>query len=283
MPALGTDERKDISLVCFFSGNDGDPDPDPDIRFPLMKQNSSILSVIQLLFVSVIFISSYSHGMTNSAATKRNNVQKLQSIGMEKRDLPVHKDLPRASVLVPLFMQNEKLHVLLTQRPMKLKSHPGEVCFPGGRQDVEDGGDDIVTAFRETYEEVGLAKSSFQPLCRLSTVESRNGLCVTPIVALWRPLTENNENSIWSCMKISEDEVESAFAVPLDFFLEENGNLAEKTEIPWSGGRFTMRKYYYQEESESSKRTFKVWGLTAHIVHEVAMIAMNKNLDDDDS
>jgi len=47
-------------------------------------------------------------------------------------------------------------YLLLTKRPEKMKSHPGQVCFPGGKQDEADGNDDVFTAVRETWEEVGI-------------------------------------------------------------------------------------------------------------------------------
>ena len=51
---------------------------------------------------------------------------------------------------------SSSIHVLFTQRPQNMKSHGGEVCFPGGKQDPEDNGCDITTALREANEEVGL-------------------------------------------------------------------------------------------------------------------------------
>lgn len=182
---------------------------------------------------------------------------------MDCKDLPVHKGLPRASVLVPLFQKDDgQLHVLLTQRPLHLKSHPGEVCFPGGRQDPEDNGDDVVTALREAQEEVGLESDCITTLCRLSTEESKNGLCVTPIVALLNPPTVVEQ------LQASEAEVAAIFTVPLSFFLDDD-NLTDKFDVPWSGSIFTVRTYMYA----TADNTFKIWGLTAHIIHRVACIA----------
>lgn len=195
-------------------------------------------------------------------------IGRLKTVGMQVRDLAVHKEMPRASVLVPLVVREEKLHVLLTQRPLHLKSHPGEVCFPGGRQDPEDEGNDVETALREAHEEVGLERSCIQPLCRLVTIESRGGLCVTPVVALLEP------PDIVDQLQVSKDEVAAAFTVPLDYFLEQNGNLVEKYDVPWSGGTFTLRTYNYSEDDDT---TYKVWGLTAHIIHQVARIAIEES------
>ena len=78
----------------------------------------------------------------------------LAGVGLSNKDRPQHSSLPRASVLVPLFFDeadgtDDQPRLLLTQRPMRLSSHPGEVCFPGGRQEPSDDGDDVTTALRE--------------------------------------------------------------------------------------------------------------------------------------
>ena len=216
--------------------------------------------VIPLDKLSVVLLLKSVLSMTTLA-----EIDRLKAFGLHHKDLKEHKDLRRASVLVPLFLEGDALlRVLLTQRPLHLKSHPGEVAFPGGKQDPEDKEDDIETALREAWEEVGLAREYIQPICRLSTIESRNGLCVTPIVGLVEPASAMDQ------LQISKDEVEEAFTVPLDYFLDQNGNLSDQFDVPWSGGIFTVRTYYYVSESE---KRFKIWGLTAHILHQVASLA----------
>jgi len=44
----------------------------------------------------------------------------------------------RASVLIPLLESEGELFVLLTQRSKQLRSHAGQVSFPGGKQDTQD-------------------------------------------------------------------------------------------------------------------------------------------------
>jgi hypothetical protein len=115
-----------------------------------------------------------------------------------------------ASVL--LLLSNDG-YVLLTQRSFQLRTHPGEVALPGGKQDPQDQNDDVITALRETQEEVGLDfmqdwriqkqkqqlqqapnkkdynnatnpntnfswEEGLQILCRLPTIESIHHLCV---------------------------------------------------------------------------------------------------------
>jgi peroxisomal coenzyme A diphosphatase NUDT7 len=204
-----------------------------------------------------------------------NVLDRLQIVGMNRKDHTQHQSLTRASVLVPLLVRggddsNEaSVWVLLTKRPETLRTHAGEVCFPGGKQDPQDDCDDVVTALRETREEVGIESSHVRPLCRLESVESYTGLCVTPIVGWIDPATFGEPENL----KLSENEVEVAFVVPLAYFIHDE-NLSSKEIVEWRGGTFELRTYHYRSEGG---RTFRIWGLTAYIAHQVAMIALNEH------
>jgi hypothetical protein len=78
-----------------------------------------------------------------------------------KESQPPHSQLKRASVLVVLITQD--WHILLMRRSKHLRSHPGEVCFPDGKQDPEDHQDDYVTALRETIDYCVRLKISPEP------------------------------------------------------------------------------------------------------------------------
>jgi len=59
-----------------------------------------------------------------------------------------------AAVMLPLLETSEGLSILFQVRSMDLKWQPGDICFPGGRREPEDG-DLAVTAARELEEELG--------------------------------------------------------------------------------------------------------------------------------
>jgi 8-oxo-dGTP pyrophosphatase MutT (NUDIX family) len=98
-----------------------------------------------------------------------------------------------AAVLVPLYLQDDEPHVVLTRRREDLRRHAGEISFPGGRQDPEDA-DLCATALREAEEEIGLARDGVELVGALQPVPTiATGYAVYPFVGLiepgqsWRP------------------------------------------------------------------------------------------------
>lgn len=75
--------------------------------------------------------------------------------------------------------------VLLTQRSETMRSHPGQVSFPGGGIDDSDS-DPVAAALREAHEEVDLDASEVTVLGELPAVPlSVTGFHVTPVVGWW--------------------------------------------------------------------------------------------------
>ena len=64
-------------------------------------------------------------------------------------------------MLVPLYVQDGRLHAVFTKRRDDLRRHPGEISFPGGRQD-DDESDLRLTALREAEEEIGLPREAVE-------------------------------------------------------------------------------------------------------------------------
>ena len=72
----------------------------------------------------------------------------------------------RAAVLVPLYSHQDRLHIVFTKRTDLVQSHKGEISFPGGARDPEDG-DLVQTALRESEEEIGLKAEHIEVIGQL--------------------------------------------------------------------------------------------------------------------
>ena len=96
---------------------------------------------------------------------------------------PAFNELPerRASVLIPLLEREGQTLLLLTKRSEKLRSHSGQVSFPGGKQDEQDQSS-LETALREAREEIGLESKSVRILGCLDQIISLHFYLVTPFV-----------------------------------------------------------------------------------------------------
>lgn len=92
-----------------------------------------------------------------------------------------------AAVLVPLYLADGELHVVLTRRRADLRRHAGEVSFPGGRQD-DDETDLRLTALREAHEEIGLPPDDVELVGALTpTPTLATNYAVYPFVGLIEP------------------------------------------------------------------------------------------------
>jgi 8-oxo-dGTP pyrophosphatase MutT (NUDIX family) len=90
-----------------------------------------------------------------------------------------------SSVIFPLFAaKNAETGILLTMRSRHLKSHPGQISFPGGVQEL--GEDLLETALREWEEEMGTSRQEIEILGRHRGLDTRTGYHITPYLAIYR-------------------------------------------------------------------------------------------------
>jgi 8-oxo-dGTP pyrophosphatase MutT (NUDIX family) len=114
-----------------------------------------------------------------------------------------------AAVLAPLYEDAGELFVVLTRRTWNLRSHQGEVSFPGGRHDDTDP-DLWETALRESREEIALDTSLVErigELDHLATVTSRS--FIVPYVGALpgRPQTTANPGEVSAVLHVSVAEL----------------------------------------------------------------------------
>ncbi len=167
-----------------------------------------------------------------------------------RAEFAAHKSRRAAAVLVPVIMRADGLQILLTQRPDHMKSHAGQISFPGGKVERHDQ-NIIDTALRETEEEVGIARHFIEPIGVLERYCTGTGFDITPIVALVQPDF---------VLKIDPNEVAEAFEVPLRFLMDDNGY--ETHNWDWKG-----KTYYFHAISYGE---YYIWGATAGILRNLS-------------
>ncbi|XP_041078257.1 peroxisomal coenzyme A diphosphatase NUDT7 [Polyodon spathula] len=188
---------------------------------------------------------------------KTNTILKRYDIGRKFSHL---SSLPKASVLIPLFVRNGELHVLMTVRSVELKNGGGEVCFPGGKCEPKDH-DEIDTALREAREEIGLPPDKVEVIGRLVPVISKAGILVTPVMAFIEETFQAQP---------SPDEVSDVFTVPLHYFINPAHHTAQ--DFPGLPGRL----HFFTYGEPKTGKSYLIWGLTALLALLVAVLALGK-------
>jgi 8-oxo-dGTP pyrophosphatase MutT (NUDIX family) len=148
-----------------------------------------------------------------------------------------------AAVLIPVIAHPAELTVLFTQRTAHLKSHAGQVSFPGGRAEPDDASAEF-TALREAGEEIGLAAERVEVLARLPDYRTRTGFRVTPVIGVVMPPL---------VLKPDAREVEAVFEVPLAFLLDPKNR--QRRTRQYQGQEVGYFVFEYQERV--------IWGATA--------------------
>ena len=160
------------------------------------------------------------------------------------------KPLRPAAVLVPVWLRPKGAALILTKRSSRLKHHPGQIAFPGGKVDATDASPEAA-ALRESQEEIGLDPSRVTILGTLPVHETVTGFAVIPFVGLIRgPFDPRPEAG----------EVEEVFTVPVSHVLAPARYAVERRR--WLG---EWRRYYAVPYGP-----YYIWGATARILRGLA-------------
>lgn len=159
----------------------------------------------------------------------------------------------RPSAVLLLFGEtDERPDILLTERATTLRSHAGQVSFPGGAIDPDDDGP-VGTAVREGAEETGLDPSGVDVLSTLPTLWIPvSNFAVTPVLAWWRRPSPVNV--------VDPGEVASVHRVPLEQLLD-------------PANRFQVRHPSGTTGPAFRAGSLLVWGFTALVLSRLFEVA----------
>jgi 8-oxo-dGTP pyrophosphatase MutT (NUDIX family) len=169
-----------------------------------------------------------------------------------------------SAVLVPLFEEAGETRVVLTRRAAHLRTHTGEVSFPGGRLDTGESPED--GARREAAEEVGLDTAALELVGRLSELRTfSSSSSITPVVGLLpgRPALAPNPA-----------EVEHVFDVALadlaadGVFREERWRVPGRPRTPFTDAEGWFPVWFFELPHDI------VWGATARMLVELLRLAL---------
>ncbi|MFC4624895.1 CoA pyrophosphatase [Daeguia caeni] len=152
-----------------------------------------------------------------------------------------------AAVLIGVVDRGEEATVLLTQRTAHLRQHSGQISFPGGSIDPEDGSAENA-ALREADEEIGLAQDRADIVGYLPRYLTGSGFSITPILAVVRTPVELKPNPV---------EVADIFEVPLSFLMNP-ANHIRASRVLENG----QKRYFYAMPYQERY----IWGITAGII-----------------
>jgi 8-oxo-dGTP pyrophosphatase MutT (NUDIX family) len=152
----------------------------------------------------------------------------------------------QAAVLVPLVDYREGMSIVFGQKADNLRTHAGQISFPGGR--IEPGDDDeVAAALREAQEEVGIDPDRVEIVGRLNTHRAGSGYAIAPVVGIVEPPVTLRPDGV---------EVIDAFEVPLDFLIDPRNHRRES--MFWRGADRWYSVFEYQDRY--------IWGATAAIL-----------------
>jgi 8-oxo-dGTP pyrophosphatase MutT (NUDIX family) len=178
--------------------------------------------------------------------------QMKMSITVNGRNLRTFQptlDARKSAVMLLIKNINTEPEILFTLRSSTLKSHSGQISFPGGR--IENDETPLEAALRETQEETGIENGNIEILGKLSElfVPPSNSIIYPFVGAL-----DNNFDFI-----LSETEVEEAFFVKFDFFLDKNNLKFQK----WN-----REGIIYDVPCWNVGKNVPLWGATAMMLNE---------------
>lgn len=185
-------------------------------------------------------------------------VERLRRLHAEGHAAPVdrlhqdHRALPetlRPAAVLAAITERERPGFLLIHRPSNMRSHPGQVAFPGGK--IDPGEDAVEAALREANEELGIDPADVTVIGASDVYRTGTGYAVTPVIAVVPPDLELRPNPT---------EVAKWFEAPVDFVFDSANH--QRQSAFWDGAERFYIEILWQEH--------RIWGVTAAIIANLA-------------
>tara|TARA_Y100000590_G_scaffold147621_1_gene169472 strand:- start:15455 stop:16027 length:573 start_codon:yes stop_codon:yes gene_type:complete len=155
-----------------------------------------------------------------------------------------------------LFRSNNNQHeIMLIKRSKRLRTHPGEWAFPGGK--IENNDNNLRdTFFREIKEEVGIDKKNINLIGRIKSFVTTTGYVVVPYVGI---LNDGYK------IDINHEEVDKYFFLDFSLFYHKENH------------RTITFLNSYNEEKLITHNSYAIkgkyiWGATAKIIRYISNI-----------
>ncbi len=159
------------------------------------------------------------------------------------------------SVLVLFYLRQTNCHLVLTRRQPDLRTHAGQISFPGGGREGKERL--VTTALRETEEEIGIPATAVNILGKLRPAYiPPSNFVVHPFVGWYEPENPVNGGPVF---RRNLDEVAQIIEIPVCTLLDETIRQEEPRlfeDQPITIPYFAIEHY-------------KVWGATASILSEI--------------
>ncbi len=160
---------------------------------------------------------------------------------------PEGSDARRGAVLMLFGEGPDGGDLLLTERAHHMRSHPGQISFPGGS--IDQGETPREAALREAWEETGVEPAGVHVFAELPELWlPPSNFAVTPVLGWWHEPTPVSA--------VDPDEVHQVFRVPISELVDPEHRIAVRHPTGWVGPGFLI----------GGEKDVILWGFTAGII-----------------
>ncbi|GAB3988375.1 NUDIX hydrolase [Nocardioides marmoraquaticus] len=189
-----------------------------------------------------------SAGLPDWLVPLRDGAQEITAAELSRFVPPEDADARQGAVLMLFGEGPDGPDLLLTERSHALRSHPGQISFPGGSVDPTDDGP-VAAALREAEEETGLDPAGVEVLATVPELWlPPSNFAVTTVLGWWRVPSPVGV--------VDPGEVAQVLRVPVDELLDPAHRFTVVHPMGYRGPGFAI----------GPRKDLLLWGFTAGLV-----------------